>query len=84
MGHFMLSLVFFVSAFDLISSISSVDMFANLCLFIFLTWLCILVAIFFGNFTFNHRVIYSVFLPHMRTGWSTSIEAKSSFLFSGL
>ena len=46
----MLSLVFFVSAFDVISSISAVDMFANFCLFIFLLC-CILVAKFFGNFT---------------------------------
>ena len=32
--HILLSLVFFVSAFVVISSISAVDMFANLCLFI--------------------------------------------------
>ena len=44
-------------------------MFANLCLFIFLlpSWLCVLVANFFGNFTFNHRdfctIIYLVCAP---------------------
>ena len=34
--YFMLSSVFFVSGFDVISSVSAVDMFANLCLNIFL------------------------------------------------
>ena len=45
----MLSLVFFVSPFVVISSISAVDMFAILCLFLFSTWFCVFIANFFGK-----------------------------------
>ena len=61
--HSVLSLVFFLSAFVVISSISVVELYANLCLFLFSTWLCVLInfiANFVGNFNSNHRVICTV------------------------
>ena len=86
MGHFILSLVFFDSAFDVISSVSAVDMFANLCLLYFY------LALSFSHYLLRKLHFQSpcyllfcfFFLPRMRTGWSMSIEAKSSFSFSGL
>ena len=80
----MLSLAFFVSAFDVISSISAVDMFANLCLFIFLLG-SVSVTNFFGKVLhFQSPCYLYCFLPSMCTGWSMSIEAKSSFSFPRL
>ena len=50
-------------------------------LFVYVSaWLCVFIAYFFGNFTFNHCADLVLFVL-LRT---FSIEAKSSFSFSGL
>ena len=70
----MLSFVFFVSAFVLASSISAV---ACLKISVYVsTWLCVLVANFFENFTFNHRVICTV--THVYSPFSFSRLYKTS------
>ena len=77
----MLSLVFFVSAFDVISSISAVNMFANLCLFIFLLGSVSLVVNLFRNFTFNHRVICTFYLVCAQDGLCPlTLRARFRFL----
>ena len=75
----MLSLVLFVSAFVVISSVSAIDMFANLCLFIFL-----LGSVFSSLTSSETSLSITVLFVRLRTGWSLSIEAKSSFSFSRL
>ena len=72
----MLSLVFSVSALVIISSISALDMFANLCLFMSL------IGPVFPSVT-SSEISFSVTEKYvlLLTAWSTSIEAKSSLPF---
>ena len=68
----MLSLLVFVSVFIVIHQFPQFPQ-ITVCLYLS-TWLCVFIANFFGNFTFNHPTVLFVLL---RTGWSISIEAKS-------
>ena len=72
----MLSLVFFVSAFVVIPSISAVNMFSNLCLFMFL-----LGSVFPSLTSSETSLSIYVFFVLLR---AFSIEAESSFSFSRL
>ena len=59
-------------------------MFANLCLFLFLLG-SVFQLLSSSETSLSITVLFILFfLPCMRTGWSMSIEAKSSFSFSGL